>query len=433
MIVYLLTYAASFLLAESGYYLLSGLGLLAAALYLYWCDYQRFGNMLHLRALYSLAFVGGQALACMKLSYLSPVWGIRTWMAFLAAYAGFYSVFSFLEAGDGKSALRRLRRPRLDRRAPAVFRCAALVTVASVGCFFIEAWRLGFIPLFVRGVPHAYSAFHITGLHYVTASCVLVPALSVIYFCLDRGKSRGNTLALLGMDAAALALPVLCVSRSQLLFAVLLAVLVYLQMEERLNLFYAGAALAALLPLYLLLTVARSHSVDYLNAVFELKREGIPIFLTQPYMYIANNYDNFDLLVRGISSFTMGRRLLTPFWTLTGLKFLFPSLMAAPMFVTREELTTLTLYYDAYCDFGLIGVLLFSCLLGAVSYWLMQAVRQAKNPILYLLYAQFALYLLLSFFTVWFSNPTTWFYLILTAGMAWAARRDVRPREQVRI
>ena len=33
--------------------------------------------------------------------------------------------------------------------------------------------------------PHAYSTFHITGVHYFTVSCVLVPALSVLYFCIE--------------------------------------------------------------------------------------------------------------------------------------------------------------------------------------------------------------------------------------------------------
>ena len=418
MAVYLLCYAAAFLLAESGYYLLSGLGLGAAALYLYVRDYRDSGNMLHLRAVYSLAFVGGQALACMKLSWLSPDWSPVTWAAYLAAYVGFYGVFSFLESRDGPAGMRQLRRPKLERTAPAVFFCACAVAVLSIGCFAIEAAMLGFIPLLVQGVPHAYSSFHITGIHYFTVSCVLVPAISVIYFCIDRGKSRGRTVLLLLMDVLALAIPILCVSRFQLLFAVFLAVLVYLQMEERLNLFYAAAALAALVPLYILLTAARSHDAAYLNAVFEMKQESLSIFITQPYMYVANNYDNFDLLVKGITGFTLGRKMLTPLWTLTGLKFFFPSLMAAPVFVTKEELTTLTLYYDSYCDFGLVGVLLLSCLLGAVSYWLMQAVRQARNPMLYLFYAQFTVYLLLSFFTTWFSNPTTWFYLAATAVMA---------------
>lgn len=230
-------------------------------------------------------------------------------------------------------------------------------------------------------------------------------------------------MLLLLMDLLALGIPILCVSRFQLLFSVFLAVLVYFLMEERLNLFYAAAALAALIPLYILLTFARSHDAAYLTAVFEMKQENLPIFVTQPYMYVANNYDNFDCLVKGLEKFTLGKKMLTPVWTLTGLKFLFPSLMEAPIFVTKQELTTLTLYYDAYCDFGLLGVAVLAGLLGAVSYWLMQGIRRARNPMYYLLYAQVAVYLMLSFFTTWFSNPTTWFYLAVTALMAVAVSR----------
>ena len=46
MIVYLVCYAASLLLALSRHYLLSGAGLLAAAVYLYASDYIRSGNLL---------------------------------------------------------------------------------------------------------------------------------------------------------------------------------------------------------------------------------------------------------------------------------------------------------------------------------------------------------------------------------------------------
>ena len=41
-----------------------------------------------------------------------------------------------------------------------------------------------------------------------------------------------------------------------------------------------------------------------------------------------------------------------------------------------------------------------------------------KNPVGYLFYSQYALYMMLSFFTTWFSNPTTWFYLAVTGVMA---------------
>ena len=86
-------------------------------------------------------------------------------------------------------------------------------------------------------------------------------------------------------------------------------------------------------------------------------------------------------------------------------------------------LTTLTLIYDAYYDFGLLGVLLFSCLLGAVSCLLMRMLRRTANPMACLFYAQFAVYLMLSFFTTWYSNPTTWFYLAVTGAAAFAVSR----------
>ena len=76
------------------------------------------------------------------------------------------------------------------------------------------------------------------------------------------------------------------------------------------------------------------------------------------------------------------------------------------------------MFYDAYYDFGWIGVLLFSCLLGLAAYLLAVKIREMRNPLGFLLYAQFAAYMMLSFFTTWFSNTTTWFYFIVTGLMA---------------
>ena len=57
MTVYLLCYGASYLFSVSGHPILSGLGLIGAALYLFWKDYEKTGNLLHLRGLFSLSFV----------------------------------------------------------------------------------------------------------------------------------------------------------------------------------------------------------------------------------------------------------------------------------------------------------------------------------------------------------------------------------------
>lgn len=423
MTVYLLCYAAAWLFSLSGHSYLSGAGLIGAAVYLYLEDYRKTENMLNLRGLFALSWVGGQGLSCLKLSRLGASWSPMTWLCFLAAFAGFYCTFMFLEHYLGVERMSPMRYSGFGNYEQSVFFCACGLTVVSFGCFLIEAAALGFVPLFVRGVPHAYSAFHLTGIHYFTVSCVLVPSICVIYFCINRGRDRIKSIMMAVMGLLSLAVPILCVSRFQLIFAVILAVLTYIQMDGRLNLLYAVFAMAALVPLYLLLTVARSHDVSYLNAVFEMKNENMPIFITQPYMYVANNYDNFNCLVEELGSHSWGLKMLAPLWTLTGLKFKFPGLTNFPYFVNREELTTLTLFYDAYYDFGIIGVLGLSCILGGLAFYLMQKMKKVRNPITYLFYSQIAIYMMLSFFTTWYSNPTTWFYLAATGAIAFATSR----------
>jgi oligosaccharide repeat unit polymerase len=417
MSVYLISYAASYLFARAGYYWLSGLILVLAALFLYWCDYRRTENIIHLRGLFSLFWVGGQGIACLKLSELSSDWSIITWLCFLLAYLGFWGTYEFLIRTQGASGGQRSSWFSLKGYEKPLFLAMLITTVLSLAAFLTEAAILGFIPFFIKGMPHAYSTFHITGLHYFTVSCVLVPALSVLYFTIEQGRNGIRLVLAVLMDLIACVIPVLCVSRFQLILAVGLAILTYIAMEHRLKIIYGAGLLAGMIPIYVILTIARGHDVTYLNGIFQMKYSQMPIFITQPYMYIANNYDNFNCLVEWLPSHTFGLRMLFPLWALSGLKFLVPALVDFPIYVTKEELTTVTLFYDSFYDFGIIGVLLFSCILGAAAFFLMRLIKRVRNPIGYLFYAQFAMYLILSFFTTWFSNPATWFYLVLTGGL----------------
>ena len=276
------------------------------------------------------------------------------------------------------------------------------------------------MPFFLRGVPHAYSHFHISGVHYFTVSCVLVPSMAVIWFLRGGVKKRWQAVLVLLAAAASLLVPVLCVSRFQLIFAVILAVLTFMIVSGHRKIRYLFMAAAGLVPLYVILTVARSHDVAYLNGIFEMKDPATPIFITQPYMYIANNYDNFNCLVTELPAHSMGLKSLFPLWALTGLKFIKPELVDFPIYTTKEELTTVTLFYDAYYDFGVVGVFLFSAALGLFAAWLMDRAERAENPFWQLFYSQAALYFMLSFFTTWYSNPATWFYFAATgAAVVW--------------
>lgn len=416
MLVYMILYGAGMFFASSAHYCMSGFSLILAALYLYFRDYLKSGNPLHLRGLFCAFWVGGQGISCLKLSRLQTDWSMETWGCFFVALVAFWTVYEF-------TARKLLTDSKITEKQDSgyglgLFTSILLLTMVCVAAFTLEAVVLGYIPFFVRGVPHAYSYFHISGVHYFAVSCVLVPSMSVVLFVTEKNLSKGKKIAAAAAALIALSIPVLCVSRFQLIFGVILAVLTFMQVSGVKKIRYLFMAAGALIPLYVILSIARSHDVEYLNGIFEMKNGNTPIFITQPYMYIANNYDNFNCLVEQLPAHTYGIKGLFPLWALTGLKFLKPELVSFPLYITKEELTTVTLFYDAYYDFGIAGVFIFSALLGIFAAWLSNHVEKKENPFWHVFYGQAALYFMLSFFTTWYSNPTTWFYFAATGAAA---------------
>ena len=421
MFTYLICNLISFLAARYGFYPVSGAVLLAAAVRLYYADVRRTGRLFHLRALFSLSWVGGEGMACLKLSRLQSDWALLTWVTMTAAFLAFWASYEWMLRSFGREEEEMdygIRRHSAGTYVRALYFAILGLSALSTAAFGLEAWKLGFIPFFLRGVPHAYSVFHLTGVHYITVSCCLIPSLAVIYGLQGGSRYGYRNLIVIALTGWAFLIPILCVSRFQLIFAAAAAFFTYAACRREVPVWIPPAILLFLLPLYVILTVARSHDAAYLAGIFEMKSPAVPIFLAQPYIYIANNYDNLNCLVENLPAFSHGLRMLNPLWCLSGLKFFFPALVDWPIYVDKAELTTLTLFYDAYYDFGVLGVTVFGALLGAVSYLLTHGLADFRNPAAYLLYAQFTVYLLLSFFTTWFSNPTTWFYFAVTAAIA---------------
>ncbi len=422
-------YFLACMLSLAGQTVLPALLLLLAALGLYLREYQRSGRLLNLTGLYALGLIGGEGVACLKLSRLSTVWTGETWLSFYLTYVLFYAAAVFVQRRQEMRAEKSDAAPKTLSPEKGLVRQRRVIQALLVlvfGCFAFEARKLGFIPFFTKDMPHAYSTFHLPGIHYFTTLAVLIPAFSVQYLH-SRGKM--DATAALGLVLPFL-LTILLVSRFQMMFAGILMVFTYLLSGERLRLRQGLALGICLLLAYVLITVLRAHSVSYLNGIFEMKNPDTPIFITQPYMYIANNYDNFNVMTRELTQHSHGLKTLYPLLTLTGLKFFLPLELGFPLFTTKEELTTVTILYDSWYDFGILGVMFFSLLLGCFAGWLMGQ-RRRSNPYGPVLQAQVCFYLLFSFFTTWFSNPATWFYLgvSLLLWLLYRALVDKKARE----
>lgn len=425
--IYTAAYVMSIVLGEAGLSAPSGLCLMFAAAFLYLSEYQRTRSTLNLRGLLALGLIGGEGVARFRLSRLSTDWTMETWLSFYLFYLIFDLSAQLAEqvraARAEEEKLAEMMDGKCGHGCTAVgegiesdlrfFRYAILGLLGiSWAAFFFEARRLGFVPLFTVDTPHAYSYFHVKGVHYFTTLAVLTPSVTMLYLSARRKQGlRPDVLALLGLLLPVL-LTILMVSRFQFMISVILAVFVALLSGRRYKLWQLLLLLVLMIAAYVFITIERAHSVEYLNGIFEMKDPSTPIFITQPYMYIANNYDNFNVMTRELTMHAHGLRMLYPFVTLSGLKFFVPSLAQGfPLFVTKEELTTVTMLYDAWYDFGLAGIVLFAVVLGLVSGAVAHAHRKDQNPFSALLYAQLAFYYLVSFFTTWFSNPATWFYL----------------------
>lgn len=424
-IVFILWYTAAAVLGSAAYCTAAGLLLMAAGAAGAVLFYLEKKWLLDFRALLSLFWLGGEGIAALQLSKLQSPWRISTWIAFAVFYL---CVLWGMELGMRLFAGFDRAGHRMDVRTDArgdmterIFRSIAAVAILSVGCFWIEVVIMGYIPLFSHDT-HAYNYFHVTGIHYITFSCMLVHPLTLIYV-LEGGVTDTKRVWLLVLaNLAALSIPIFCISKFQFILTLLLPIMVfflyYRVIPWKKVLIGAAGLFAVSLAVFLFMTARRNYEEGYLDSIFQMKNAAMPLPFQYVYMYIANNYDNFNCLAEaladGRASYLFGLKELFPVFALSGLKFVFPGLTAYPTFFTIEELNTLTILYDAYYDFGLIGTALFGGCLGLVCSFLEKLVRGTRNPVSYLFYGQIAMYVILSFFSTWFTNPTTWFWLVVT-------------------
>ena len=140
MPVYLISYLSSFLFARIAQYALSGFVLIFAALVLFLSDMRRGGTLLYLRALYSLGFVGGQGISCLKLSKLQTSWEWQTWAALFLAYTVFWLAFELCRLNAGHAAVRQRGRRSRSLNSGRLFLAIVGITLISWIAFLLDSF-----------------------------------------------------------------------------------------------------------------------------------------------------------------------------------------------------------------------------------------------------------------------------------------------------
>ena len=167
---YTLVYAAAVLAAKAHLDYVTAVLLMAEAMFLFIWNFRKTKNLVDMRGLFTLAWVGGEGIACLKLSRLQSDWSNVTWLTFFLIYVCFNLGYDLWLGRFSKEQRQEVKRDEIS--AKRILICIFGLMAASIACFTLEAVVVGYIPLF-NSAPHAYSYFHISGVHYFTIRCIV--------------------------------------------------------------------------------------------------------------------------------------------------------------------------------------------------------------------------------------------------------------------
>lgn len=433
LVVYIIAYFLSTLFYHLKYNYVASVIMISLAIFLYLKEIKYTNRIINVRGLFALGFIGGFGVSLLKLSKLSNDYSIMTFVVVFTAYFAVYlGTFYRSKNSDNKevnadkssNAIKELDEP--SRKVLAEDILMILLFVFTFVSFVIEVTILKFIPLFTVDTPHAYSTFHVFMIHYITTFYSFIPCFAISNYFRNPNRKM-NKIWIVISYIYVIIMAILMVSRSRLILCIVLSIFIIIInkqndlkniLSNKKNILLMLLLSVFVLALYVIITINRAHDIEYLNGIFEMKNENTPIFITQPYMYIAQNFENLNYMINNVFRFTFGRRVLYPLFTLTLIKKFFPLVLDAPVYIIKEELSTLTIVYDFYYDFGIIGVFIFCFLIGYIGKYLedrtyMRVSEMKGNNYIVILYSLYCYFMFFSFFQTYFSLTDTWVYMII--------------------
>lgn len=439
LIFYIIAYLVSTVFYYLKYNYIASVIMISLAIFLYVKEIKCTNRIINVRGLFALGFIGGFGVSLLKLSKLANDYSIMTFVVVFTSYFAVYLGTFYKNKNNGESDNipnskifaagndDKIRNGKIILPEDILM---ILLFTFSFASFMIEVMILKFIPVFTVDTPHAYSTFHVFMIHYITTFYSFIPCFALCNYFKNPNRQMNKIWIVLSY-VYVIIMAILMVSRSRLILCIVLSifiVIIYKQndlkniLSNRKNLLLILMLSILFLGLYVIITINRAHDIEYLNGIFEMKNENMPIFITQPYMYIAQNFENLNYMINNIFRFTFGRRVLYPLFTLTLIKKFFPLVLDAPTYIIKEELSTLTIVYDFYYDFGLVGVFIFCFLIGYIGKILEDRVYvgvfgdgdyKTKNNYIIVLYSLYCYFMIFSFFQTYFSLTDTWVYMII--------------------
>jgi len=340
-------------------------------------------------------------------------WKVATWFYLGLAYIMFNIGYAAKESKkDKKPKANQDSKKTINKKIFFYFIIA--MNLCVILAFIIEVIIRGYIPMFSSDMA-SYQRFGVTGIHYFTVSCAIVLPTTYIYWeNYKKNINKKELIFLIIINLISLAIPLLIVSRQLILTTLVLTGFTIMGLKKKKELKIILIILLAGLLTWFSISKFRNQNDEYLRQALNIQEDAVlSVSNMQVYMYIAVNYDNFNVNVGNVEQYCYGTKSLFPVFALTGLKFVMPIISESYDLIKRviPVYNTYPIVMTPYEDFGMLGIIIYMFIIGYIC-CLIEGISE-NNPVNILIKSLFKYALLFSFFTSYFSNATFCFYVII--------------------
>ncbi|MBX2991933.1 MAG: oligosaccharide repeat unit polymerase [Bacteroidetes bacterium] len=367
----------------------------------------------------------------LKFSALQHEWRIEGWVLLLTGVGAFLiGIFGAFVLNLDKrlvpiSEMRQsLRREKVRERLLFLLICIAVAAYAI--SYLVIFLAKGWLPIFVVGTKTSRVEFNVIGFTVLLYSAGFIVFFTLLYTLLVPDQKRRKAV-LIVLSVLTMGSYFLLLQRFQVIMAAVMCLTFLYYATHHIRVRTVVPLLMAVTGFFYWIMSLRLGSL-VASYTYWVSKMTIPIdfaFITEPYMYIVTNMENFARSVHLLDHHTFGYFTFDFIVSITGLEGW------SAQYFNIDRTPYITSYYNTYTafwpfyrDFGVIGLAVVPLILGFVSGTLYYKMRIAPSIKSVTAYSVMVFVMLISFFV--FPISFLWFQYNLLA-MYWILRLTMVP------
>lgn len=310
-------------------------------------------------------------LADLKLSSFQVQWNTESWLLLLLGVGSFLVgtlIAQVLNLGKTLVPLNAMRRDLLktEVQESRLFWVITISVVVYAVSYLVIYLAKGFLPIFVVGTRTSRVDFYVFGFGVLINSTAFIIYFTLLYYLLVKGQ-KARKRFLLFITIIAVGSYFLLLQRFQIIMAFLICFTILYYATHRIRLKTMVPLVAAVAAFFYWISSLRLGSLlaTYTYYSSKMRFPKAYALLTEPYMYMVMNLENFARAVNRLDHFTYGYFTFDFISAAVGLKYWISDYFTidrTPYLVSGYN--TYTAFWSFYRDFGVPGLALIPLILG---------------------------------------------------------------------